>query len=107
MHEPFITAKMLIGRARNQIADLRERINAFSGSEAWAHIVEKDVDGTTDIHKIRMPPNPSGEWTLILFEATNNLRSALDQIAYNVAFLIGKPKAKAAKFPFGLTESDM
>jgi hypothetical protein len=107
MHEPFITAKMLITRAKHQIADLRDKINAFSDSHTWTRLVEKDVDGVTDIHKIRMPPNPSAEWTHIVFEATNNLRSALDQIAFNVAILDGKPNAKAAKFPFGPTEADM
>jgi hypothetical protein len=107
MHEPFITAKMLLGRAKNQLADLREQINTFSDSNTWARIVEKDVDGVTDIHKIRMPTNPSVEWTHIVFETTNNLRSALDQTAFNVAILIGKPDAKSAKFPFGPTEADM
>jgi len=98
---------MLVERAKQQIADLREKINTFSDGRTWTHLVEKDVDGVTDIHKVRFPPNPSREWTHIVFEAVNNLRSALDQIAFNVAILVGKPNAKAAKFPFGPTEADM
>jgi len=107
MHEPFITAKMLISRAKKHIAELRGSINSVLDGNSWPHFVKKDTDGVTDIHGVRIPPNDSANWTLIAFDACNNLRSALDQTAFNVAILIGKPDAKAAKFPFGPTEFDM
>jgi hypothetical protein len=43
----------------------------------------------------------------IVFDAANNARSALDQVAYTTAQLRGVSQPKSAKFPFGPTKEYM
>ena len=103
----FRSPKSMLGHAKRHLSTLEKRINAFTQDKPWSTVIEKDIDGTTNLIKIKFTERLSEELPHIIFDCANNLRSVLDQ----VAFAIGRKKIgadpKSAKFPFGPTEADM
>ncbi len=67
-------------------------------------MIEKDVDGIHDLHKIRFDRRLPADLPNILFDASNNLRPVLDQAGYAAAVASGNTRLRAIKFPFGRTE---
>jgi len=107
MGDDFASPKSMLRRAKKQIADLDTQIKAFTKDEPWSHVVEKDADGVTDLHKVKFSARLSGDLPHIVFEAANNLRAVLDQLGYVVAQIAGNSDPKSCKFPVGPTEVDM
>lgn len=107
MADDFASPKSMLRRAKTQIAELDAQIKSFTKDEPWAHVVEKDSDGVTNLHKIKFTDRLSDDLPHIVFEAANNLRAVLDQLGFAVAQLAGNPEPKSCKFPFGPTEVDM
>jgi hypothetical protein len=98
----------MLGRAKRHLADFELHIHNFAKSKPWTVVVEKDLDGVTNVVKVKFTERLSDDLPHIVFDCVNNLRSALDQSA----FAIGRKhsslsKPKSTKFPFGPTESDM
>jgi hypothetical protein len=105
--ELFASPRTMLRRAEHYIADLKVQIDAFPDKQPWAHVVEKHVDGVTNLMKIRFDKTTMEDLAGTTFDAANNLRSVLDQAGYASACLIGHIEPKSAKFPFGPTEQDM
>jgi hypothetical protein len=105
--ELFASPRTVLRRAQHHIADLKAQIDAFPNKKPWTHVVEKDVDGVTNLVKIRFDKTTMEDLATIVFDAANNLRSVLDQAGFASARLIGHIGPKSAKFPFGPTEQDM
>src|SRR3977135_2243129 len=96
--DPFYSPKRTAARGRHHIADLRDRADDFmNGRARGTYRIEKRPDGNQ--HKIQFDRDFFEELSCIAFDAANNLRSALDQIAYATAVLAGKPKTRNAYFP--------
>jgi hypothetical protein len=107
MTDPFSSPHQTILRAHHHINDITARINEFTATQPWSYVVEKNADHTLDLHKIkfarRLPPDlPS-----VVFDASNNLRAALDQTGYATARLAGKAEPKSSNFPFGDDEAGL
>ncbi len=108
MADIFKSPKSMIRHAERHIAEFQARINAFFHDKPWAIVVEKDSDGVTNVLKVKFTKELSDELPHLVFDAANNLRSALDQIAFVVGVKHkGIDSPKSAKFPFGPTEADM
>lgn len=99
MTDPFADPRLMLRRAHHHIADFNWRVIAYMHSKPWSHVIEDDADGIHKIHKIRFDAPPP-EFALVLFDALNNLRAALDQTAYATAVLAKNTRLKAVKFPF-------
>jgi hypothetical protein len=107
MIDHFASPKSMLARAQRQIAELDAKINIFTEEKPWSHVVEKDVDGFTDVHKVKFTARLSEDLPHIVFETANNLRAVLDQLGFVVAIRAGKRDPKSCKFPIGPTESKM
>jgi len=108
MADLFASPKNMLRRAKYHINDLNTQISAFMHDKPWSHVIEKDVDGITDLHKVKFNKRLSDDLPGIVFDAANNLRPVLDQMAFAIAVVhTGKINPTSAKFPFGPTESKM
>jgi hypothetical protein len=108
MTDLFSSSKLMMCRARHHIGDLANQINAFMDGKPWTHLVENNVDGTKNLHKIKFTKRLPEDTSCMVFDAANNIRSVLDQMAFAIAVKhTGIIKPKSAKFPFGPTEFDM
>jgi hypothetical protein len=75
--DPFADPKAMLRRAHHHITDLDAKITAFTQDKPWSHFVEKNSDGTADLHKIKFTNRLSNDLPIVLFEAANALRSVL------------------------------
>jgi hypothetical protein len=107
MIDALASPRGMLRRARQQIGDLDAQIKSFMKEKPWSHVVAKDADGVTDLHKIKFTTRLSEDLPHIVFEAANKMRSALDQLGFTVANLTGKIAPKSCKFPMGPTETEM
>jgi hypothetical protein len=91
--------------ARHRIAELEGEITSFSRDKPWAIVSEVDSDGVTDIFKVKFTKRFTEDIPHIVFDAANNLRSTLDQIAFAIAVRHTKnANPTSAKFPFSKNE---
>ncbi len=108
MPDLFDSPRRMLRRAKNHIEDLETRINVFAKEKPWTIVAEPEPDGVTHIWKLRFTKVISDDLPNIIFDAANNMRATLDQMAFAIGQMHTRlDKPKAAKFPFGLTESDM
>lgn len=98
----------MLSRAKHHVADLEAKINSFVQDKPWTPVIEVDVDGFTQLHKIKFTKSLSEDIPNVIFDAANNLRSALDQAAFQIAVRhTGNSAPTSARFPIGPTEAKM
>jgi hypothetical protein len=98
----------MLGRAKRHLADLEAQINIFVRDKPWNMVIEKDVDGITNLVKVKFTERLAEDLPNIVFDCVNNLRAVLDQMAFAIARKhTGLSSPKSAKFPFGPCEADM
>jgi hypothetical protein len=102
----FHSSRCCIEHAKRHIHTLETEISVFFNTNPYATVVETNMDGTEDIHKIKLVKPMPATFPLIAFDAINSLRSSLDQAGYAVAVAIGKG-GNNAHFPFGNTDNDV
>jgi hypothetical protein len=107
MADIFESPKGMLSRAKRQIPALYEQIKSFVRDKPWSLVRELDVDGATELHKIRFTKSLSEDIPHIIFETANNLRAALDQAATQIGIRHSGKARPSAKFPFGLTEDQV
>ena len=104
----FESPKTMLRWGKKRIGDLNTEIQAFAKDQPWSYIVEPDIQAQQYLHKIVFTARLTDDLPNILFDATNNLRSTLDQIAFAIAVKhTGNSSPTSAKFPFGPTEVDL
>jgi hypothetical protein len=99
MSDIFSSAKSVWRRANHHIADLEVAIKSTAPSRPYTYSAERDKQTGDYLHVLRFSESFSDDASCILFDAINNLRSALDQMTYSVA---NKHRGgnKPAPFPF-------
>ena len=107
MRDPFASPRLTILRAQHHINDLNSRINGFVSSQPWSYAIEKNANHTLDLHKIKFARRLDADLPCVVFDASNNLRAALDQAGYAAALLGGKIEPKSSNFPFGDDEDGL
>jgi hypothetical protein len=101
MTDPFESPKRTLAWAKHHINDFRIKVAEIASDKHWAYIVETNLDGRTEAHKIKLDRDLFGALACVAFDATNNLRSVLDQMAFQIARLhTGNDNPKSAAFPF-------
>lgn len=98
---------MRIARAKEHIRNLDRRVKRFFDSKPYANVIERDENGTQDLHKVKLTKSFPAGITSVAAEAIEGLRSALDQAAFATATFTGIKHPKSAYFPISRTESDL
>ena len=91
--------RLKISRAHMHLESLRERVQRFSNGNPYG--VVADYDGHTDkcVLRAHVFDHPPQEWGIIIGDIAHNLRSALDQLIWQLALLqTSTPYVKTA-FP--------
>jgi hypothetical protein len=103
MIDPFDSPKRTLAWAKHHIKNFHTKVAEIASDKHWTYIVETNLDGRTEAHKIKLNRELFSDLAFIAFDATNNLRSVLDQMAFQIARLhTGNDNPKSAAFPFAL-----
>jgi hypothetical protein len=106
-NDPFYSPKRRVANAQRHLRNMHVQCAAFFQSGPYARVIETDVDGTTQLHKIKLVKELPDEIGDIAADAVDNLRSALDQTGYAAALVSGNQRLKHTAFPFGNTPEDV
>lgn len=109
MKNPLDGSRLKIDRAKRHIQDLDAVLGAFRCGTDYPNevVIETDMETGEKVHKFRLlRPPPYGQVALIVGDAVNNLRAALDHAVYACALLNGHPNPayRTCSFPFGKDE---
>ncbi len=97
--EPFLSAKVRVGRAKEHLNTLKVEGRAFWETRPHRFLAEPNPDGRTQTFKCRLIKPVPEIFDLLAVEAVEHLRSALDHVGYEAAILDGKREPKSAYFP--------
>jgi hypothetical protein len=100
----FSGARLKLDRAKHHIEELSLGIWRFQSEHPKEVVIDKDPEPGYKIHKLRLVrPAPLAEFSLLIGDALNNMRSALDHATFACALANGHPKPvfKTCDFPFG------
>lgn len=101
----FESAKLLVGRAKENYADFTNRRNAFFKSRRIFHFIENDPDTGDAVHKIRFVGEVPGELRTTASDTLNNLRHALDHAIFASRKVLNPKASRKTYFPIGENES--
>lgn len=108
MTDPLDSARSCIEHAQKRINELAADIHAYESSKPYEEVWEIDEASGDRLHKVvvrKLPPRALGH---IAFDAMSNLRAALDQAGYAVAYAANPgPSRKYGNFPFGDSQSEV
>lgn len=97
---PFESPKLLIARAKENIADFDARYKTYMESRPYEVVTEPEPKSPNKITKIRLTKQIDPMMRAVLSDALNNLRHALDQAVNDAAVLLRGGK-RDCYFPFG------
>jgi len=105
MFHPFDSAKALYNRAVEHLIELRSIEQRWLQNNAEGPFVEPDDKIRYDTVRFRFKTGIPIEYSVVLFEIIQCLRSSLDHATFDASRVLGgKPKPKSTKFPFGKTK---
>lgn len=99
MLEPFLSAKVRVGRAKELLGALKSEGKAFWESHPYIFLAEPNSDGLTKTYKCRLIKHIPAVFDLWIVEIIEHLRASLDYLGYEAAVLDGKREPKATYFP--------
>jgi hypothetical protein len=88
-------------RAKTQIQDLKIAIKSFFESVSYQVVREVDPEAIEEIWGFQITTKIPGALSIMAGEILHNLRSALDQLAAELAVRIAKRTESKVEFPFG------
>lgn len=107
MIDPLDSARFSVEHANEHIAEIKHLVQAFLRSDP--HTVSNEPDPNYSTHYLQYviltKPLPR-RITGLAWDATNNLRSALDQLGYAVAIANDRTSGHDAHFPFSRKPED-
>jgi hypothetical protein len=106
VEDPYLSAKVRVGRAKEQLNTLKIDGRAFWESRPYTYFAEPNPDGRTQTFKCRLVKPMPEVFHMIAIEAIEHLRSALDHLGYAAAVLSGKREPKSAYFPIADTAAN-
>lgn len=93
-------SKRKVQRAHEHISNLDAKIREFMAGEPYTTIRDVDDDGLHEAIKIRLNRDIPEDFPELAGDALNNLRSALDLLACDLAIDNGHTDTKGVYFPF-------
>lgn len=103
MSEPFLSAKLRIGRAKELLSILKESARAFAESDPYVFLEELDYAGLNKVYKCRLTRHTPPQFDFLIVEAVEHLRASLDHLGYAAAVLGGHSNPKRCHFPIANT----
>jgi hypothetical protein len=104
----FYSAHRRIERAEEHLKDLESKIDEFFGEKPHTHAVERDPNGTHEIHKICFTKRFPYRWRILATETIEHLRASLDHATFAAHLAAGgDPNARYVAFPFGKSATDL
>lgn len=100
MADLFRSSRCKIDWAKHHISNLEARIAAFIDERPYEKIIEADSEPGYNCHKVRLTKLLPTSFALIMGDAVNNLRAALDHIGYASAIANRVIAPKHCAFPF-------
>jgi hypothetical protein len=107
MPEPFLSAKVRVGRAKELLNTLKIEGKTFWESRPYVFLAEPDSDGLTKTYKCRLTKHVPGIFDLWVVEIVEHLRASLDYLGYEAAVLSGKREPKSCHFPIADTAAKL
>jgi hypothetical protein len=100
MSDLFASPKITLAWAKRHLYNFNTILSQIATDNDGRYVIEPNPDGVTEAHKVKLA-DEFNDLTCIIFDFTNNLRSVLDQTAFQVARLhTGRDDPKYASFPF-------
>ena len=106
MRGHFNNARLRIKWAKNDIANFERSAKRFFKNTKPTLVTDPDPDGIRELHKLRLSKKLPTTLTQKAISACENLRSALDLLAVDVARLASIPSVGDIHFPFSATAGD-
>jgi hypothetical protein len=107
MIDLFESPKRTLAWAKHHLNNFHTKLAQIPTENHRTDVIEKNPDGVTEAHKIKLDKELFGDLACIAFDFTNNLRSVLDQMAFQIGRRhIGRDPS-AAKFPFVTNAADL
>jgi hypothetical protein len=100
----LIGAKIKIGRAKSHLEELGTKVNEFLGNQSFRVEVSEDDEGDL-VYRIKIGSLVPVEWSAIVGDIVHNLRSALDQLAWQLVLLNGNTPGRNTYFPIALAKT--
>jgi hypothetical protein len=105
MIDPFESPRITLRRARHHIDDFKSRVATVTNSyEHRSYVIDVNPDGITETHKIQFRKEFFEDMSCVVFDAANNIRSALGQMSYIIGFKFRNSHPKSCSFPVAETE---
>lgn len=106
MPNHFSNARTRINWAKKDIANFERCARRFFHNTKATLVTEPDPDGIRELHKVRLGKKLPATLTQKTISTCENLRSALDLLAVDVARLASVPNVDDIHFPFSKAASD-
>jgi hypothetical protein len=104
--KPFRSPQLLLDRAALHIGEFEISEERFVKKHPYRQFQEIDTETRIILFKAQITEELPEKLPVVLFEAVNCMRSALDHAVFDCSILLGgKPVPKYTKFPFGGTEA--
>jgi hypothetical protein len=92
------SARLKLARAKEHVAELKSKWEAYKAGSNFAAVAEKNAAGTLDYRVKVRTPIPA-EWSLVLGDAIHNLRAVLDHLAWSAVERNSQVPGKQTCFP--------
>lgn len=99
MSHPLDECRVNIGRADDNIAELKTEIDSYLNSNPYAIDWENDAQARKFVCKARIIRSHSLKWRVRVGEIVHDLRSALDHLAWQLVILNGETPDTKTEFP--------
>jgi hypothetical protein len=102
--DPFRSSRLKIDRAKHHIDEIDARLIRFETEDPYVVVIEEDAEPGYEVHKLRLRErSPCDAISVMVGDAINNLRAALDHAVCACAIATGNsaPKFRTCSFPFG------
>src|SRR5258708_5919182 len=102
MPDPFDSSRRKIAPANKHLADLKREVRAFLEQKNFYNLFTEPHPSKPDhiVQKLRVAKQIPDDWSEIVGDIVDNLRSALDHAIYSVAVASGRSNPRNAFFPF-------
>ncbi len=88
-----------IGRAKSDLADLKQAVEGALHPDRYSFTMEYHAQSQKHIYRVHNVPVVDPKWSLQIGEIAYQLRSALDHLAWQLVLLDGKTPGEDTQFP--------
>lgn len=91
--------ELKIERAKQHIADFQRSVNGVVDSKPYQTAVDRDPNSGDKVFRLRITTDTPRDWPAVIGDIANNLRSALDHLAWQLVEVSGGIPGRHTSFP--------